>query len=368
MEMRKANFDEVIASKSGQHISIYLKNDRQVRAKIHYFFEQIQAILQKHHSYDETKKLVSPLYKLLKDQKTLSNFGENLAIFKKDGYMRVLNLSRPVEDQFVLSSTFHVKPLLAMQQSEGSGTLVFCEKNHVKIFTSTGSVTFPMREFNLGHIRQELAKIDENKFSHSYFMLSKQLLSNWLEDSLSSNAIKNMGPILLYGDRSMAQFVRGCIESIDRTKTIEYKEALHPDVKQATRWCQGRIVSLLKQENVRRIQEFSKLEEGEFISYDLQEIVHNLMAGRVKRLMVAADQNVFGKIDEGTGAITFTHFQKDHEDDDILDDLCQMAIERGVRPVLAQRWQIRKQRLVKAIIAESPDRLLAPVISGLGVA
>lgn len=350
MEKILTSFDDIVRSKGGQHISIYLKNDRRLRTKAHYFLDQIQRILLKHHSLDETRKMIKPLHSVFKDKKTITRFGENIALFKRNGYMRIISIPSYVEEIFVLSKTFHVKPLLNIQQQESCGTLIFCEKEAVSLVSVGPNHNSLISQFRLDSIFDQLAKSDENKISHSYFMLGKQLLLNWLEDSFENKKSFLAQPVLVYGEKTMAGFVTSCLKSATQKDVLESLQVFRPNQREAIDWSRARIKRLKDEETLRAVNQFSETNENQYISYDIQEILYNLLAGHVRKLMVAKDQSVFGKIDENSAQITYTHFHKDHEDDDLLDDISQMAIERGITPILVKRGQIRKQRLLKAVI------------------
>jgi len=86
------------------------------------------------------------------------------------------------------------------------------------------------------------------------------------------------------------------------------------------------------------------------ISYNFQEILFGLLNGKVKRMLIAKDQSVFGKINFSDYTIEFTHFHKDHEDDDLLDDFAQLALERGVSPLFVKSRQINNKRPIQAVL------------------
>ncbi|MEM7646328.1 MAG: hypothetical protein AAF203_05420, partial [Pseudomonadota bacterium] len=205
-------------------------------------------------------------------------------------------------------------------------------------------------EFRLDTIMSELAQYDESQASHSYFMLSKQLLINWLETAFENKTTSLSGPVYVYGEKGMAGFITSFFRSVTRRRIVGIKNSFHPNRGEALLWARNQISKQNKDLIGRQIESFAIVNEGEFVSYDFQEILHHLYAGNVKRLMVAKDQSIFGKIDKKSAKITFTHFHKDHEDDDLLDDISQIAISRGLEPLLVKRKKIRKQRLIKAVI------------------
>ena len=199
-------------------------------------------------------------------------------------------------------------------------------------------------------------------------MLGKQLLVNWIADSFKHKQTSLAEPVFVYGEKTMANFVLACFRSVTKKDISDCRINDLPSRREAVAWSRSRSQRVKKDETAEKIRNFSLIKENEFISYDFQEILYYLMSGQVRRLMVAKDQSIFGKINKSTGEITYTHYHKDHEDDDLLDDIAQIAIEQGIDPIMAKRGQMRKQRLIKAVIEENSRHNPAASQEALGVA
>jgi hypothetical protein len=80
------------------------------------------------------------------------------------------------------------------------------------------------------------------------------------------------------------------------------------------------------------------------------QIAKAAIQGRIRKLIVADEIRIFGKLDLKTGGMAIHPFDLDHEDDDILDDLAQTVLAQGGEVVLASRDEIPKGRPVLAIL------------------
>ena len=72
----------------------------------------------------------------------------------------------------------------------------------------------------------------------------------------------------------------------------------------------------------------------------------------MKKLIVASEIKIFGRLDKNTGGLAIHPFDLDHEDDDILDDLAQTVLASGGEVVVASKDDIPKGRPALAIVED----------------
>ena len=61
----------------------------------------------------------------------------------------------------------------------------------------------------------------------------------------------------------------------------------------------------------------------------LTRVAEAAVSGRVRRLLVADGRRLFGRVDRTTGEVTLHAGQTGPQDDDVLDDLAEIVLERG---------------------------------------
>jgi len=98
------------------------------------------------------------------------------------------------------------------------------------------------------------------------------------------------------------------------------------------------------------LREFQIAENEKRTCSNLFQITKAVVEGRVRKIIVADDVNVFGMIDKSTGLLSIHPFDLDHEDDDVLDDLAQLVLSQGGEVVIASRREIPKSLPILAIL------------------
>lgn len=72
-------------------------------------------------------------------------------------------------------------------------------------------------------------------------------------------------------------------------------------------------------------------------SDDIEAIAQATLSGRVRAVLAADGESVWGKLDRKTGAITHHDRQIGSDDDDLLDDLCEECLKRGAEVYVVPR-------------------------------
>ena len=103
--------------------------------------------------------------------------------------------------------------------------------------------------------------------------------------------------------------------------------------------------------------EFEEADELGLARRNLFQIAHAAVEGRVKKLILAEDMVIWGKLDRKTGGILLNPFQMDHEDDDVLDDLAEVVISKGGEVLIVPMESMPKARPALAIL-NARERLL----------
>ncbi len=87
--------------------------------------------------------------------------------------------------------------------------------------------------------------------------------------------------------------------------------------------------------------------------------------GRVKKLIVADDCQLFGKLDLVTRGVNLTPIQMDHRDDDILDDIAQEVVSNGGEVTVIKQKMIPGNRPIMAIIEAEKVAAVSQAVSHL---
>jgi hypothetical protein len=105
----------------------------------------------------------------------------------------------------------------------------------------------------------------------------------------------------------------------------------------------------------RRLAEFSDALSVRQASGNIFAIAQAAALGNVRKLLVADGIQLFGKLNRSSGSLQLHGGDLDHEDDDVLDDLAQLVLNRGGEVTVAARAEIPSGSAIQAILDE-PDR------------
>jgi len=353
----------LIESKEGQHLTAYLTNHqnifhlrRQLRETLDIAYDYLSPVM----NPDALVRFLAPIHNIIEDTKLLKNIKGNVGIFRNENSFRILSLPVDVDQTCVLATSFHIKPLLRWIQydreflflgiSEGTASLYQGNQNS---FTLIDTIIFP-------------AILQKSTESSSYEELKKRRLKSikynetveWLNEWIFS-LTKNIKPPL---------FVAG----VKELTNVFLKESRYQNTVRQPIWPSysqekiGEICfeirSFLRKEAKNDLEhaliEFYQAEDYNLASKNIFQIAKAAIKGKVRKLIIADEINIFGKIDKKSGGLAVHPADLDHEDDDILDDLAQEVLARGGEVIVAKREEIPKGRPILAIL-ERPDSELS---------
>ncbi|MCB0419495.1 MAG: hypothetical protein KDD61_00765, partial [Bdellovibrionales bacterium] len=104
------------------------------------------------------------------------------------------------------------------------------------------------------------------------------------------------------------------------------------------------------------IVEFYWAEDMNLGKKDIYQIAKAAVHGRIRKLIVANDVQIFGKLNKLTGGLRINPAHLDHEDDDLLDDLSQTVLACGGEVIVVPSNQIPKGIPILAILKGGPSQ------------
>lgn len=85
------------------------------------------------------------------------------------------------------------------------------------------------------------------------------------------------------------------------------------------------------------VERYRALAGSGLASDDMNDVAMATLTGRVRAVLAAEGETVWGKLDRRTGAITYHDRQLGAEDDDLVDDLCEECLKRGAEVYVVPR-------------------------------
>lgn len=356
------NLKPLIESKHGIHLTAYLVNrgdlsdlKSQLSDTINEAYEWINGVM----STEERKKFLEPLDSLLHDAEIFKQMKGNIGLFRNEDSFRVLNIPIPVERMCQVATSFHVKPLLRWLQGNQEFLLLGMEKHaaHLYIgcqesFKRVDSISFP-QSFETSKFPKGKSLANEHSLKQTIEAESFSSLNGWI-----AGLTKNSQPKLFFAGEPLL------IQALNRN--LKYKAAVKTPIanffspENASVFCQS-LRKILREDSQRSLEkslrEFQFAEIKNRSSKNIFQISKAVVQGRVQKLIVTDELNIFGKIDQKSGELSLHPFDLDHEDDCILDDLAQMVLNQGGEVVVAKREQIPKGRPIIAILDDDKENL-----------
>lgn len=329
----------LITSKKGHHLSAYISNPNDIsalRKQLSNVIESTKTYLKPVLSDGEINKFISPLNKLYNDHNLLMGFKDNIGIFRTKNTFRILNIASKVENLCVVSTTFHIKPLLKWLQSDRDFLLLGLNKNTISLYRGS-----------MGGIK--LVDTMTNN-------------SDWSAGYLNEISRHNKPQLYFAGNKAIVkQLLINSVYKLSDAEKISYRFNRKKIIDLANS-IRRKMLDETKKSLDKALLDFYWTDDQKLVRKNIFQVAKAAVTGQIKKLIIADGINVFGKICKTTGSLSINPTSLDHEDDDILDDIAQKVLMSGGEVLVAPIEDIPNQQLALAILA--PPKKSVPLIKG----
>ncbi len=322
-----------------------------------------QSLRQKYPTRD-VRSLLEPLNELGRQDEFWNHTQDGLAVLRSPDLFRIYKLQRPVAELAIVADSFHVKPLLRITQSADRYQVLALSRAAIRLFEgnrdaldeidlaagvprtiaealgdqltephqtvrSMGGAGGSSVAMHHGHGgRTDEAEIDTDRFfravdrailDHHSRPSGLPLLLAALPEHQSIFRKISRNPFLMTDGLKIDPEALSVDELRDRTWRV-----VEPQYR-------ARLAQL--------IDEFDQAKPRGLAADELAPIASAVASGRVKTLLVEADREIPGHVDESTGQIQFGDLQHP-EIDDLLDDLAELALNQGGEVVMVPGEQM----------------------------
>lgn len=305
---------------------------------------RVESLLAERYDARRIRELVAPLAGLAEAVDVFTPGPEGLAAFRADGVLETYRLWPPPPERAVVADSFHVKPLLRSLQDRNRYHVLALGSRRVALFDGSERGLVPRalpglpaplaaseatesgsRGGGRGGARGGPGKVpaegDGGRREETLRLFRAA-------DVALREALTGSTPILLAGPGGVlpafrevcthpAVFPEGVEGAVDDVGVDDLHERVLPTALRA-----------LEARNAGLIEDFRKAQDRGLASDVLTAVAEAAVAGRVRRLVVAA-KTLFGRMDRETGEVTLHAGQSGPQDDDVLDDLAETVLARG---------------------------------------
>ncbi|NQZ02323.1 MAG: hypothetical protein HRT45_16825 [Bdellovibrionales bacterium] len=353
MQLSQSQLKNLMASSEGQHLTLYLKNDGTAYQQLKEHLNEARKILLQTYSEEYTTQFLAFFETSFFRQR--DNFGEfqTIAIFGKSEFVYFQGMPNQSDNFFVLANSFHLKPLLSWMQDRAQGTLIYCERDKIKMIYANQTEIRTVFDLpsNSSLFEDEPRKTEEN------ISLKPVGLFLWFKLMFESKDQALPNPVIVYGDDEVVDLAVTAINKLKRRYVSKVQRSMQPNLGEGLCWALKTLRNESTKNQLRQKSRYSKQNDTEMVSEDWNEILRALKDKTLVSLMVANDVRVFGRIDEDNSEFKLSLIQKDHEDDDVLDDISQLAIQNGVPTLFydSSKLPSSKRKLLRGLIQQKSD-------------
>jgi hypothetical protein len=324
----------------------------------------LEASLRQQYPAVEARPLLEPFEALASEQDFWNHAQDGLAVLGGSKLFRVFRFQRPVAELAVVADSFHTKPLRRFLQSGDRYHVLGLSLRKIRLFegsrdtldeldpapgvprtmtealgdehrephstvTSHGGVGQGSTPMHHGHGgKKEWAEVDMERFWRA---VDRAVLEHHSRPSglpLVLAALPEHHHRFRQVSHSPFLMKEGLRGNPDEMSVEELRERAWQVVEPQHR---ARLVALAA--------EYAEARARELGSDDLAQVGRAAAAGRVATLLIEADRQVAGRIDDTTGRIEFADL-RGPEVDDLLDDLGELVGRMGGRVIVVPAGQM----------------------------
>jgi len=343
-------------------ISLYMPTSRrhpenqQDPIRFKNLFNEIENTLNQTAPYREAGGVLDRFRLLINDEQFWNHRMEGLAILGSKDLFQIFDLQRSVKELFVVSDSFHIKPLLRAMQATDRYQILGLNRHEARLFEGNRN------------------SVDEVKLAEGIPATIELALGSELSEphltvaSYGGSAGRAHGvPSMHHGhgqkneevdvdnERFFRVIDRAILEHHSRPSGLplilaalpEHHALFHkvshnpflidegikfdPQSISIQQLC-AEAWDVMEPHYRKRIADlvdsFEQSLSRQLAASDLMDIAQSLIAGRVGTLLVEADRLVPGKVDSESGVIEFNDLA-DPDVDDLLDDLAELTLKMG---------------------------------------
>ena len=332
--------------------------------------KSMEESLRQKYSTRDIQPLLEPFRALAVDQDFWAHTLDGLVALAAPGIFRVYRLQRPVAELAVVADSFHIKPLLRILQSAGRYQILGLDRQKIRLFEGNRDVLdevklssavprtmtevvgedlkeahWEVRSYGSGYPGAGGTSGSDLRYPGGGVTSGSDVKSEMIEKNtekffravdlaLLENYSRPSGlPLLLVAlPEHRAVFHRVSHNPFLMDESIDTSpDALSIEELRVRAWSSiephyhARLAGLIEMFEVTRSRELG--------TDDLIQAATNAMAGRVATLLIDADRQIPGVIDELTGEIQLDDLAKPRVDD-LLDDIAEIVLRNGGQVVV----------------------------------
>lgn len=247
-----------------------------------------------------------------------------LALFHHNGVTTMIPLPTRMQPRVVVANSFHVKPIITASHEYVEALLLH--------FNDTGASLYrinPVGEVLVdSYLPSEI--LPKTDWPASSDRESIRDFLEFLQHEVKGSIEKTTKLLGVTG----ASFTELQSESFWKTTKLPvafYSDSFRSAVPQdALSIVRLRLAKMINEKHTQSVSKAWNMPNDSVMQFSVEALLAKILNNEIKHLCVSLDCMYFGEIDSETGEVIVNDAQLNTTDDDILDDLVELAIDKGI--------------------------------------
>lgn len=248
-----------------------------------------------------------------------------LSIFHHNGVTTLIPLPTRMQPRVVVADSFHIKPIVTASQEYVDSLLLHFSESGASLYriTTTGetlidsylpSETLPKSDWP--------TRLDRQSFREFLEFLQQEVRNSVLPTTRFLGVTGASYPQLQIED----------FWKMTKVPTAFYEDSFRVAVPQnAISILRLRLSQVINQRHSQAVMRSLSKSSESSDSFSIRDVVPKILKKEIKELSVSLDCMHFGHLDSKTGAVQLNKSQQNAKDDDLLDDLLELAMDHGIK-------------------------------------
>ncbi len=276
---------------------------------------------------------------------TLESLDKGLIVFFSSTDAWYLKVQSTISDLVVVADSFHIKPLIRIKNNESGFFLVSMSSKAISVFLETNGHLFRLDTYRNPMTLSDIGTNKVKPEDHREFVLQSALeinktLAAYKLPIILAGVRDHLGHMRKYLDHSMI-LSDSIIGNIERLKRDEIREK-----------CFEILQPFYNKKEEEAIAEIDQAVKKNHAITFIEDIAISAVYGKIRKLFVMENKQLWGSLNKNTGEIFISPRQTNSHDDDLLDDISQIVLNKGGEVVVLKNAHNLKGFIAAAVVTD----------------
>ena len=353
-ELLNQDLKLITEADSAPMISIYLSKNgaldmKALNEKWKESLTKAEYFLLKDYTKSFVRTFMEPLW-LTDCIQNLEHLDKGIIVFYSSAVQGYLRVQSSINDLVVVADSFHIKPLLRIKNNERGFFLISMSAKAINVWVETNGHLYRMESFrneiegedntNKNTNKNPGPRTSSREFIAQTAVELNKLLSTYKLPIILAGVHEHLGHMRKYLDHAMV-LEESIIGNVERAKTENLRAK-----------CFDLLEPFYREKELQAVEDLNLAVKKNFAITYIEDIAVSAVYGKIKKLFVVENRQIWGEINKQTGEIFISPMQSNSHDDDILDDICQVVLARGGEVVVLKEAANVKGYIAAAIVTD----------------